>query len=69
MTDPDRPLESRNERLAQCFRFLTDEEIADIVAWADGDENLGEKVFATIHQALESVKALEVAAQKELPTK
>ena len=69
MPNPDYPLESRNERLAQCFRFLTDDQLADVVAWAGGDENLNKKVFAAFRGAMEYVKALEVAAEKELPTK
>jgi hypothetical protein len=69
MPNPDHPLESRNERLAQLFRFLTDDQIADVLARADGDENLDKKVSAAFRQALEHVKALEVAAEKELPTK
>jgi hypothetical protein len=39
------------------------------LAWVDGDENLDKKVSAAFRQALEHVKALEVAAEKELPTK
>jgi hypothetical protein len=69
MPNADYPLESRNERLAQLFRFLTDDQIADVLAWADGDENLNNKVSASFRQALKLVKALEVAAEKELPTK
>jgi hypothetical protein len=69
MPNADYPLESRNERLAQLFRCLTDDQIADILAWADGDENLNNKVSASFRQALKLVKALEVAAEKELPTK
>jgi len=56
MPNADYALESRNERLAQLFRFLTDDQLADVLAWADGDENLDKKVSAAFRRALDTSK-------------